>query len=74
LLPTVGLSDHNIIFTTLDTILNEETKRYYKENGVRDIDKFVNKKLEQYTEVKVQVAITGDSGAGKSAFINAIRG
>ncbi len=67
-------SYHNVIFTTLDTILNEETRRYYKENGVRDIGKFVSEKLEGYKDVRIQFAITGDSGAGKSAFTNAIRG
>ncbi len=55
-------------------MLNEETRLYYKENGVRDIGKFVNEKLEGYKDVRIQFAITGNAGTGKSAFINAIRG
>ena len=34
----------------------------------------MNKKLEPWREVEVNVAVLGTAGVGKSSFINAIRG
>lgn len=34
----------------------------------------ITKQLERWRETKVNIAITGDSGVGKSRYINAIRG
>jgi predicted GTPase len=33
----------------------------------------MKEKLERWKEVKINIAILGNSGAGKSSFINAIR-
>ena len=41
--------------------------------GVSNIEEFFRKRLEKWLEVEVNFAITGDSGTGKSSFINAIR-
>ena len=38
------------------------------------MQRMMNEKLEQWREVKVNLAILGASGVGKSSFINAIRG
>ena len=48
-----------------------------EKNGLRDPDsiaKFFKSKMDGWKEVQVDIAITGDSGARKSSFINTIRG
>ena len=52
----------------------EEFKKYVKEHGVSDIKDFVLKILDRWRDVEVKFAVAGASGAGKSSFINAIRG
>ena len=51
-----------------------DARIYIKQNGVSGIQKFLREKLERTKDVKIRFGITGDSGTGKSAFINAIRG
>ena len=51
-----------------------DARKYIKENGVSGIEEFLRKKLQRIKDVKIRFGITGDSGTGKSAFINAIRG
>ena len=48
-----------------------------EKNGLRDPDSIANyfkSKMDGWKEVQVDIAITGDSGARKSSFINTIRG
>ena len=52
----------------------EELQREINESGVSNIEEFLRKRLERWREVDVNIAVTGISGAGKSSFINAIRG
>ena len=52
----------------------EEIKEYVERNGVTGIDEFFRIQLERWRNVEVNVGITGDSGVGKSSFINVIRG
>ena len=51
-----------------------DARLYIRRNGVSGIEEFLRNKLKESKNVKIRFAITGDSGAGKSAFINAIRG
>ena len=51
-----------------------DARIYIKKNGVSGIEKFLKEKLKESRNFQIRFAITGDSGAGKSAFINAIRG
>ena len=51
----------------------KELQREIDVSGVTNIKEFLRKRLERWREVKVNIAITGDSGSGKSSFINAIR-
>ena len=51
-----------------------DVRIHLKENGVGGIQEYLRKKLEGSKDVKIRFAITGNSGTGKSAFTNAIRG
>ena len=51
-----------------------DVRTHIKKNGVTGIEEFLRKKLEGSKSVKICFAITGNTGAGKSAFVNAIRG
>ncbi|CAB4003800.1 interferon-inducible GTPase 5-like, partial [Paramuricea clavata] len=51
-----------------------DARAYINKNGVSGIGEFLKKKLDEWKNVKIRFGITGDSGTGKSTFINAIRG
>lgn len=55
-------------------IFADEIRNYVDQHGVDHIEEFIGNKLERWQEVEVNIAVTGDSGTGKSSFINAIRG
>ena len=61
------LSDCEIV--DLTAALTKEIE----ECGVSNIEEFFRKSLEKWRSVEVNIAITGESGSGKSSFINAIR-
>ena len=52
----------------------EELKDYVKQNGVSGVAEYVSSKLDDWKNVVIQFAVCGVSGAGKSTFINRIRG
>ena len=60
-------------FSEWEMIEMAELEKEIEESGVSNIDEFFRKRLEKWREVEVNIAITGDSGSGKSSFINAIR-
>ena len=51
----------------------EELQEELDEKGVSNVKEFFKKRLDRSREVEVNIAITGNSGVGKSSFINAIR-
>jgi predicted GTPase len=51
-----------------------EVENHIKQHGLQGIEKVLMAKFEEWKKVKINFGITGDSGAGKSSFINAIRG
>ena len=52
----------------------EDVKGYVEEHGVSGIEDFFKTKLGRWKDVEVNIGVTGNSGVGKSSFINAIRG
>ena len=60
-------------FSDWEILEIEELKKEIEESGVSNIEEFFRKRLEKWRDVEVNIAITGDSGSGKSSFINAIR-
>jgi ribosome biogenesis GTPase A len=51
-----------------------DARAYITKNGVNGIGEFLGEKLHEWKNVKIRFGITGNSGTGKSTFINAIRG
>ena len=51
----------------------EELQHEIDVSGVSNIEAFLRKRLERWREVEMNLAITGNSGCGKSSFINAVR-
>ncbi|KAJ7314158.1 hypothetical protein OS493_039396 [Desmophyllum pertusum] len=55
-------------------IIAMQVKEYFGQYGVSNINESLTKKLKSWQDVEMKIGITGDSGAGKSSYINAIRG
>ena len=55
-------------------INTEELQDYVRLNGVSRVEEYVASRLDNWRNVVVHFAVCGVSGAGKSSFINRIRG
>jgi putative ribosome biogenesis GTPase RsgA len=51
-----------------------EIRKLFTGSGVLGIQRAMNEKLNRWKDVEINLAILGNSGVGKSSFINAIRG
>ena len=49
-------------------------EKYFGEFGLEGIDQYLISRLRKWEQCALNIAVTGQSGAGKSSFINAIRG
>ena len=54
------------------TIKDKQVRDHISQNGCKNIDKFLKPILDKWREVEVNIVVTGDTGAGKSSFINAL--
>ena len=61
-------------FTGWETINTKELQDYVKQNGVSKVAEYVTNRLDDWKNVVVHFAVCGVSGAGKSSFINRMRG
>ena len=52
----------------------EEMKAAWTEGGTEGCKHLLEEKADEWKKVPIKVAVTGNSGVGKSSFINAIRG
>ncbi|XP_055499400.1 interferon-inducible GTPase 5-like [Leucoraja erinacea] len=62
---------------TLSFFTQEElnkVKSEFETGGVENVQPLLEKKVKELDNTELNIAVTGDSGAGKSSFINAMRG
>jgi predicted GTPase len=52
----------------------ELLEKYFEQYGLHGIDQYFTFRLRKWEQCALNIAVTGQSGAGKSSFINAIRG
>jgi len=52
---------------------NEEAEAVFKEAGLDGLKKFMDEKLDAWKNSTVKIAVTGQSGSGKSSLINRLR-
>ena len=53
---------------------HEDVPKHIEQHGLSGIEEFFRAKLESWKDVEINIGVTGNSGTGKSSFINAIRG
>ena len=51
-----------------------DIKQKLVSGGIMGVQDMIGERLKRWENVKINLAILGDSGVGKSSFINAIRG
>ena len=53
---------------------HENVSEYIEKHGVSGIEKRFKAELDDWKNAEIKIGVTGNSGVGKSSFINAIRG
>lgn len=61
-------------FGTISSTEIAEAKRYVERYGMSQLNNYFQSKLDVWKETPVALAITGQSGSGKSSFINKVMG
>ena len=51
----------------------KDVPKHIEKHGVSGIEEIFKAKLERWKNDEINIGVTGDSGVGKSSFINAIR-
>ena len=70
----MGSSNSNSSHNSDEQKSFDEAERFVKEHGVDGLDAFYREKLKAWENIELNFVVSGKTGAGKSAFINAIRG
>ena len=52
----------------------EESKKVFEESGEQRAYEFMVRRLQEWRNTEINLAVTGNAGVGKSSFVNAIRG
>ena len=53
---------------------DKDVREHIEKHGLSGIEEFLKGRLEDWKYVEINIGVTGDSGVGKSSFVNAIRG
>ena len=54
--------------------ISQEIKQAFDTNGIAGVNNYYHRKINEWKNVTINIAVTGQSGVGKSCFINSIRG
>ena len=57
-----------------ETTFGEEIKKAFDTNGIFGVKDYYHRKNNEWKNVAINIGVTGQSGVGKSSFINVIRG
>ena len=55
-----------------EIVKEEDIPGHIEKNGLDGIEEVFKAKLQRWKDVEINIGVTGDSGVGKSSFINAI--
>lgn len=54
-------------------VLQKDTKEFIAQKSIRLLSDFIAKKMNEWKDAKIQIGILGESGSGKSTFLNSFR-